>query len=70
MKNFTIIIYAVLAALCGVFSMGCYEHPHAVVVIHDNSDVVHDNRWHYDNDHDGYWRSQHAWHNDTQDWDH
>jgi len=70
MKIFTLSVYTFLAAVCGALSMGCYEHTRAVVVVPANGEVVHDNRWHYDNDHDGQWRSQHAWHNDTQDWDH
>jgi hypothetical protein len=70
MKIFTLSIYTFLAVVSGALSMGCYEHTRAVVVVPANGEVVHDNRWHYDNDHDGEWRSQHAWHNDTQDWDH
>ena len=70
MKILTLSFYTFLAVVCGVLSMGCYEHPRAVVVVPGSVEVVHDNRWHYDNDHDGEWRSQHAWHNDTQDWDH
>lgn len=69
MKTLILSVYAFFAVVCGVLGMGCYEHPHAVVIVHDDGAVVHDNRWHYDNDHDGQWRSQHAWHNDTQDWD-
>ncbi len=68
MKKIILGFYFVLIAGLSVFNAGCYAHVNGAGV--GVAIVPHDQRWHYDHDYDDNWRSQHAWHNDRNDWDH
>ncbi len=68
MKKMILGFYLVLAAGLATLNAGCYAHVNGAGVGVEVE--THNARWHYDHDHDDNWRSQHAWHDDRNDYDH